>query len=91
MIILLVLFISGIICCYGRIISATMSYNFNHRFVFKKKHRKKDTLYRFLIVSTSQMLISAFIVANLHRMIGGKEVLSKISTDFLLFFMFYYF
>ncbi|WP_026497475.1 GtrA family protein [Butyrivibrio sp. WCD2001] len=75
----------------ARVISASMSYNFNHRFVFKKKHRQKETFNRFVLVATCQMLISAIVVSLLHGYIGGEEVLIKIPTDFVLFFVAYQF
>ncbi|WP_026526486.1 bifunctional glycosyltransferase family 2/GtrA family protein [Butyrivibrio sp. VCD2006] len=82
------IYISTII---ARIISATMSYNFNYRFVFKKKHGKKETFKRFVIVAGCQMLISAILVSTIHRYVGGEEVLIKIPTDFVLFFVAYQF
>ena len=75
----------------ARIISATMSYRFNFRFVFKKKHGKKETFKRFVLVATCQMLVSAIIVSTIHRYVGGEEVMIKIPTDFVLFFVAYQF
>ncbi len=75
----------------ARIISATMSFNFNHRFVFKKKHRQKETFQRFFLVAGCQMLVSAILVSTIHRYVGGEEVLIKIPTDFVLFFVAYQF
>ena len=80
------IYISTII---ARIVSATMSYLFNFRFVFKKKKGRKETFKRFVLVAGCQMLVSAIIVSTIHRYVGGEEVLIKIPTDFALFFIVY--
>lgn len=76
-----------------RAVSSFFNFNMNKKFVFGGNGSYKKTLLRYYTLAICQMLISAWLISALTKLLGNTEAwastLVKIPVDFLLFFLSY--
>ncbi|MBP1948790.1 bifunctional glycosyltransferase family 2/GtrA family protein [Virgibacillus litoralis] len=72
----------------ARILSSIFNYTLNKNLVFKSN--SKSSLYKYYVLSISQMLSSSLLVYVFYLLIGDGEVAIKIVVDSLLFIISFY-
>lgn len=74
----------------ARIISSFLNYLLNRDRVFKSDESKSSTLFKYYTLVVVQMLVSAFIVDNLYKLININATLIKIPVEFIIFICNYF-
>ncbi len=68
---------------FARIISSLVNYMFNARMVFKKQN--KSSIYKYFLLVIVQMLVSAFTVNYLFKLLPINTVVIKLIVDIIIF------
>ena len=81
------IFIGNIIVAtiLARVISSFINYLLNKDKVFKSNEKSSKTIIKYYILVVIQMLVSAFAVDNLYKLIHINATLIKIPVEFILF------
>lgn len=81
------IFIGNIIVAtiLARVISSFINYLLNKDKVFKSNEKNSKTIIKYYILVVIQMLVSAFAVDNLYKLIHINATLIKIPVEFILF------
>ena len=74
----------------ARIISGTVNYSLNKKYVFKNKSTIKTSASKYLLVFIMVMLLSAGLTSSLHIWLNLNENYVKIPVDIFLFMCNYY-
>ena len=69
----------------ARIISSFINYLLNKDKVFKSNEKNSKTIVKYYILVVVQMLVSAFAVDNLYKLIQINATIIKIPVEFILF------
>lgn len=67
----------------ARIISSIYNFIINAKVVFRKKH--KSSVIKYFILAVTQMLVSAFVVSRLFRMLHISSTILKLIVDTIIF------
>ena len=68
----------------ARIFSGAVNYSINRR-VFKREHQSKGSAARYLVLWFVQMMLSAFFVYTLVKVLHGNATITKMIVDVILF------
>lgn len=81
------IFIGNIIVAtiLARVISSFINYLLNKDKVFKSNEKNSKTIIKYYVLVVIQMLVSAFAVDNLYKLIHINATLIKIPVEFILF------
>ena len=69
----------------ARIISSFINFLLNKDKVFKSNEKTSNTIYKYYMLVIVQMLVSAFLVNKLYKIIKINENFIKIPVEFMLF------
>jgi putative flippase GtrA len=74
----------------ARIVSSTMNFTLNKKFVFSNRTGFKATFLRYVCTVLVIVAISAWLTSSLNMWFGWNDNLIKMPVDILLFFLSYY-
>lgn len=69
----------------ARVISSFINYLLNKDKVFKSDEKNSKTIVKYYILVVIQMLVSAFAVDNLYKLIKIDATIIKVPVEFILF------
>ncbi|MBQ7031765.1 MAG: GtrA family protein [Bacilli bacterium] len=69
----------------ARIISSFINYLLNKDKVFKSNEKSSKTIIKYYALVVIQMLVSAFAVDNLYKLLSINATLIKVPVEFILF------
>lgn len=69
----------------ARVISSFINYLLNKDKVFKSDETTKSTIFKYYTLVVIQMLVSAFVVNNLYKIIHINATFIKVPVEFILF------
>lgn len=69
----------------ARVISSFINYLLNKDKVFKSDETTKSTIFKYYTLVVVQMLVSAFVVNNLYKIIHINATFIKVPVEFILF------
>ena len=75
---------------FARIVSGTVNFLINRKFVFNNKAAMRKSFPRYILVSILIVLLSAGLTSTMHLWLGWSDNTAKLPVDIVLFFLSYY-